>query len=192
MLRIEKRTASFGGNLNVRTGKHGDDDVIGVDVPVTMHVPAGRALANLLIGESADALLWRDNGHGELEPRYSGINAIGLSERIESVRVEVWPRGLDSDSIVLPAANLKSVRLSPLPGGVLELAFKLQSNPYGDEHAALVDCLNRDVEIALECKQFKAQAALALNSPTVPADAPLEVAVPDAPKRKRGQPQLDA
>ena len=164
MLKIEKRTAHFGANVNVRTEKHGDKDVIGCDVVVRVQVPAARELVNTLIGEGADAFLWRDTGHGILEPRYPNIRPAQLDEKIESARIEIWPRGLDDDSVLLPAANLKSVRVKPLPGAVIELSFTLQSNPDGEDYAALIDCLNRDVEIAIECKDFGAQKQLPLEA----------------------------
>jgi hypothetical protein len=196
MLRIEKRTATFGANLNVRTECHGDDKVLGIDVPVKLEVPRGRDLANLLIGENAEHLLWVEE-RGEMIPRYAGIKPIGLADKIESARVEIWPRGLDDDTLVLPDASLKSVKVKPVAGGRIELSFTLQATPEGDDYTKLVDCLNRDVELKLDCKGFRAQQRLALSQPdeaVTPAE-PAPVNGSDespAPRRRRRPAQLDA
>lgn len=180
MLRIERRTATFGGGMSTRTEKHGDEDVIACDLSVAMRLPGGRALANLLIGETAEHLLWTDNGGGVLDVRFSTIGPIALAEKIESVKVDIWPRGLKDGKVTFADANLARVKLKPLPGGVLELTFQLQARPEEDEFDQLADCLNRDVEVELFCKEFRSQAKLPLDT-KASEEAP--------PKRKRGPAQ---
>lgn len=182
MLRIEKRTASFAGALNGRQEKHGDENIDAADIRVTMALPRGRDLANTLIGEAAEHLLWQEVG-GALEPRYNTLGALPLVDRIEEAKVEIWPRGLDEGSLKLTDATLSRVKLRPLPGGVLELQFLLQVKPDAEGIAMLWDCKGRDVELKIDAKR--------IGSPVqkLPLDEPEQ---PKRGRRRGEQQQLDA
>ena len=162
MLTIAKKTMAVGSHINVRTEKHGDEDVIACDIGIMFMDQ--RELANTLLGDGAVDAFWRKTEHGLTEPRFPRMGAIALAEKIESCRVEIWPRGLDEDSIKFGDANLSRVRLTPQPGGVVKITTTLQCKPEGDDYTTLVDCLNRDVEIAIECKGFGAQQSLPLDN----------------------------
>lgn len=157
MLKIARRTAKIGPSINTRTERHGEDDVTALDIPLREITLAPAGLEELLPGAGARLF---DDKH---EPVFSRLKPFALREKIESARVTLW-MGLEPDELKFPDVRLSKIAITPQSGGGAMLQLTVQVTPNLDESIAqLLEQLNRQVEVEIECENYGSQGELVLE-----------------------------
>lgn len=147
MLQITGRPARLGEHANLRSERHGDSDVMAVDLPLVFALSEDELDA--LLGEGVhDA--WFVNGlDGKpAEPRVKGIEGIRLSAKLEGVAVTLT-LGLARQVCSLPDCTLAKVTLTPSIGGLTECKVSVQAHPSPANLAAISAHLNSEAEVDL-------------------------------------------
>lgn len=137
---LTQRPAQIGPSINVRTEKHGEENVPAVDIPVTDIFLDKEEFNGLMQDQDAhDAFFTEDRGK-QLEPRFQGIAAITLSDKFTGARVTIKRNGSDAENLVLKPAKIVKVKLEPQVGGLTLVSFTVQGNP--SDHTDVLALLN--------------------------------------------------
>lgn len=162
---LTQRPAQIGPSINVRTEKHGEENVPAVDIPVTDIFLDKDEFNGLMQDEDAhDAFFTEDRGK-QLEPRFQGIAAISLSDKFTGARVTIKRNGPDAENVVLKPAKISKVKLEPQVGGLTLVSFTVQGNP--SDHTDVLSLLNSKCRIQVIGASLEEKAP---DSPELPMD----------------------
>lgn len=146
-LNLADRLCKIGSSINVRTQKHGDEDVPACDIPIVGFLLEAAELDSLL-GKGAHKALYRDGkGGNAIEPRFEHVAELALDEKfVGTVSLDLANIELD-----LSAENvtLASIKLTPTTGGLTAMALQVQCTPSNDEIAQLAGSMNREVRASI-------------------------------------------
>jgi hypothetical protein len=137
---LTQRPAQIGPSINVRTEKHGEENVPAVDIPVTDIFLDKDEFNGLMQDEDAHDAFFTDERGKQLEPRFQGIAAITLSDKFTGARVTIKRNGSDAENLVLKPAKIAKVKLEPQVGGLTLVSFTVQGNP--SDHTDVLALLN--------------------------------------------------
>jgi hypothetical protein len=137
---LTQRPAQIGPSINVRTEKHGEENVPAVDIPVTDIFLDKDEFNGLMQDEDAHDAFFTDDRGKQLEPRFQGIAAISLSDKFTGARVTIKRNGSDAENLVLKPAKISKVKLEPQVGGLTLVSFTVQGNP--SDHTDVLALLN--------------------------------------------------
>ncbi|HLF10088.1 MAG TPA: hypothetical protein VJA26_02645 [Gammaproteobacteria bacterium] len=139
------RVCKLGGHINVRSEKHGEDNVPACDVSIT-GVLLDRDEVDALLGEGSHEALYVTNGKNTPpEPRFREFKPFALLHKFEKSRVALEIDGI-KDEVVFDDIKLARLRIEPKTGGLTALGFSVQCTPSSDIMAQLYDHLDREVK----------------------------------------------
>ena len=126
MFKIVAENTLMHKDINIRTERHGEDDVGAVDVYFKCHSDA--ATANFLMGgfaEEEPPNLWDDTENKDI--RYHGIaGTINSSASFDDCSVKF-------KNVVMKGVKVNAFKFSPIPGGKIELTLRVQFRPSDDQ-----------------------------------------------------------
>lgn len=172
VLTLARRVAKLGGHLNVRTEKHGDEDVPAVDFEITGLMLEADEL-NALCGDKVHKSLYRRGKADDAaalnqkaldEPIFATLfKPFGLLAKFEEASVDLV---LDADVLTFDEVKLKGITLDTQTGGLTACDITVQvSDIESDDLATLSRHLNRPIETELS---FGQRAAKSKKQPELP------------------------
>jgi hypothetical protein len=163
MFEIQQQPAKL-VHLNIRTEKHGEDDVRAVDLKFE------RVGANTLIDELVPGLraaLYQAPQQGNQADAFNGeLTALAFPQIKMPLSLEgEWPgyvasiaTGLDPDDALVLRSELKKQRVEAVQGGSAKHEFTLSTYPNDEEIGRLASALGHEVELTLEAPKPAASA----------------------------------
>lgn len=149
-------------HLNIRTEKHGEDDVRAVDMKFE------RVGANTLLDELVPGLrtaLYRGGQPGDQSDAFNGELTTLLFPQIEMpLKLEgEWPgyvasiaTGVDPDDALVLTSELKKQKVEAVQGGSAKHEFTLSAYPDDEDLVRLASALGRECELTLEAPKASA------------------------------------
>lgn len=123
---IIKGEIQIGGSINVRTEKHGEENVSAMDIPCAMLIKR-KELNSLMREESADALLFKSQNEGHYEPVFGGkIGPIPVLGKFKKSKVAL-KCGVNEQEITFDDCALSKLKIDPQIGGMTLLKFTIQA-----------------------------------------------------------------
>lgn len=123
---ILKGEIQIGGSINVRTEKHGDENVSAMDIPCAMLIKR-KELNQLMREEIADALLFKSQNEGHYEPVFGGkIGPIPVLGKFKKSKVAL-KCGVNEQEITFEDCVLSKLKIDPQIGGMTLLKFTVQA-----------------------------------------------------------------
>jgi hypothetical protein len=147
IMNLTKRPAQIGPSINTRTEKHGEEDVPGVDIPVSGLLLDKPELNALLQDPDAHDALYTDTRGKQLEPRFQTITPIGLLEKFVGAKVTITSFDGQTESLILKPAKIGKIRLEPQVGGLTQMSCTVQGNP--PDHADMLALLNAKCRVSI-------------------------------------------
>jgi hypothetical protein len=141
---VTKRPAQIGPSINTRTEKHGNENVPGVDIPVSAIFLTKEEINNLLQDEDAYDALYTDSRSKQLEPRFMTIEPIKLSDKFTGAKVTI---SVDEEGLVLKPAKISKISLAPQVGGLTLMSCTVQGTPA--DHTDVLALLNLKCRIQI-------------------------------------------
>jgi hypothetical protein len=175
-MHITARSAKIGNQIQSRSEQHGEESVTAIDIPLTDIMLDERELNALLCEPYAHAALFDHRRVASIiAPMFPRLKALAMTERLEDATV-VITHGLDRETLRLTPVRVTKIKLTPCVGGLTAMSCTVQSTPDLDVNVAhLLERLNSEVEIEIECGQFGAQAELPLvDEPEARADTEVQ------------------
>lgn len=166
MLTLKSRSAKLGSSINTRAEKHGDEDITAFDIPISGFMLTRDELEAVLQVPKGWHALFDEAPDTPPVPVFPNLKPMQLREKIENATVHLWI-GLERVMVKLTDVNLARIRLEPQLGGYTDMQFQIQCTPDLDAKwlGTLLARLNHDLEVAVECEGFGAQAGLDLRQP---------------------------
>ena len=143
-LTLSKRPAQIGSSINTRTEKHGEEDVPGIDVPVTDIFLDADELGIILQTPAAHDCLFMGQGGGPDEPRFRDLAPLTIEGKLENAKVVI---SVDEHQLLLKPAQVKSIKLEPQVGGLTRMSCTVQGNP--SANTDVLELLNAKCRIAI-------------------------------------------
>lgn len=178
MITLSSRACQLGSSVNLRTEKHGDDDVPAVDIPIGGIMLNSKDLNELMGLPTAHDTLF-DTVRGHKEPALPQVRDLVLREKVvgADVCIRIQSTG-PAKEITLRDCKLKSLTLAPLSGGATALALTVQTS--GDHVPATIGLLaahlnghiNVEITEGTSAETKPAQGELPVNS--LEEDPPIE------------------
>ncbi|SRR5579871_4409902 len=176
-LTVTNREAKLSGHGNLRTEKHGDADVLAVDISVVFGLYE-KELEKLLGVGSHNALYTRELTTGP-EPRFRTMKPLQIEDKIEKVDVTMR-LGLSRHEITFNDCKLGSITLTPETGGMTRCKLQIQAHPVDEQLGELSVHLNHEIEIDLKGGRIgKEDATPKADQSALPLDAPEPAAAAD-------------
>ena len=149
MLKIPNQPAKLGPSLNVRTEKHGDDNVTAVDIRLK-DVALTRAEFNTLLGDAHAFNRYFVDEKGFYKPADPQLKPRALEDSYEGATV-VMVLGMNDmgPKVELGDVKIKSITFEPIAGGVVNLSFMLQVVPTERQIGQLGNHVSREISIAV-------------------------------------------
>lgn len=143
-------------HMNLRTEKHGDDDVRAVDLKFE-RVGANTLLDELVPGLCA-ALYQRPQAGNQTDAFNGELTSLAFPQIEMPLRISgEWPgykasiaAGLDPDDALVLTSELKKQRVEAVQGGSAKHEFTLSTYPNNEEIGRLASALGHEVELTLE------------------------------------------
>lgn len=148
MLTITRRAARLGSSVNVRTEKHGDDDVPAIDVTVSGIMLEPEELNALLEDPKAYDALFRRDDQDFPQPTFPQLKPFSLESKFEGVLVQLHV-GPKPSIIELTDTKLNRVTLTPQPGGQTALSVQVQATPSEKVIGQVSTYMNHEVSVEL-------------------------------------------
>lgn len=155
MFEIQQQPAKL-VHLNIRTEKHGEDDVRAVDLKFE------RVGANTLLDEIAPGLrdaLYLAPSPGDQSDAFNGNRTVLAFPQLDQSMnvVGKWPgykasiaTGIDPDDALVLTSELKKQKVEAVQGGSAKHEFTLSAYPDDEELVRLASALGHEVELSLE------------------------------------------
>lgn len=169
MTALTQRSCMLGPSINIRTEKHGEEDVPACDIPLGGVMLELKELCALMNNPAAVGLFIKLEGRNE--PAIPQIENIVLKGKRIGATVKITVQTTGPDKVLtLEDCKLKSITLAPMSGGLTAMALKVQTA--GDHVPAVVGLLTAHLnghvvvelgDSTLEEKSSK-QAELPLNT----------------------------
>ncbi len=148
MLTITRRSAKISSSINVRTEKHGDEDVPACDVTVGAIMLEPEELNALLEDPKAHGALFVKDDAGFSSPAFPQFHAFTLVDKFEDALVHLHV-GMGPTLIELEHSKLARVSLSPQPGGMTAMSVQVQSTPPSEKIGQLSAYMNHEISIEI-------------------------------------------
>lgn len=146
-LQLAERPCKMGNAINVRSQKHGDEDVPACEIPIVNFL-LEEAELDALLGKGAYKALYREPKNGKaVEPRFEHVTELAIDEKfVGSVSLD-----LETIDLELTSENvtLASVKLTPQVGGLTAMSLNVQCTPSTDEIAQLAGSMNRAIRASI-------------------------------------------
>jgi len=150
MLTIDNRPCKIGNSINLRTERHGDEDVPACDIPLAGIMLQPDELNALLDDSRAHKALFTQAKNGKpAEPAFQKFKAFAMKDKFEGAAV-VLIVGLTETEIELGEVNLARIMLEPQVGGMTEVSLQVQAKPDSDDLAHLVQFMNHDANVTIQ------------------------------------------
>jgi hypothetical protein len=146
-LTLTKRPAQIGGSINTRTEKHGEENVPGIDIPITEVMLTKEELNALLQDPDAHDAFFTDERGDQLEPRFVLLSAFSIAGKFSGAKVTLAPPVGDGEALVLKPAKVSKMVLVPQVGGLTAMSCTIQGNP--PEHLDVIGLLNQKTRISI-------------------------------------------
>jgi hypothetical protein len=148
ILSLSKRPAQVGPSINTRTEKHGNDDVPGIDIPVSqIFLDKDELNALLQDVEGHDALYTEARGE-QLEPRFQTIQPLVLDDKFTGAKVSLEvTTGGEKTVLHLKPAKIAKIKLEPQVGGLTLMSCTVQGNP--QDHTDVLALLNQKCRLSI-------------------------------------------
>jgi virulence-associated protein VagC len=135
-LTLNKRPGKIGGNINVRTERHGDDEKPALDIPLSGIPLTPEEVGNLLGDATSYDSLFTSARSKFLEPRWLGVPYIPFAEKFKNAKVTINAGGA---KLVLKPATVQKIKLF-LVGDQVAMACTISASP--DEGVQVLEMLN--------------------------------------------------
>lgn len=189
-LSLTKRPAKVGKSVNTRTEMHGDDEVPGLDIPITGMLINDEELG-LVCDDPETHKRWYKNDRSlGVVPAFASVEVIPIGHKFENATVRMT--GTTIEAATFGNAKIKSIRLARQVGGLTMMSFTLQCNP--ENGIDVPKLLNAKISIGIKSAELEQDAD---DEPELPLDHSQDDAgesddeEEEAPKRGRGRPRKD-
>ncbi|MDR5813359.1 hypothetical protein QCE62_07100 [Caballeronia sp. LZ033] len=144
-------------HINIRTEKHGDESVTGVDLRFSLNT-TNDALAMFSSTLKSALYMKDDSPQGEIEPDASHLTmlknprmgAIKWDEKYDHARVVVHHGASGREDIVFGDAKVNKFVIEPKEGGTVVIGYRVQGNPTEAEIGKLTSVLNQEVQVTVD------------------------------------------
>lgn len=144
-LTLAKRAAQIGPSINTRTEKHGEEDVPGLDIPLSGIMLTREELCVVLQDEAAFDSLFTTSRGSQHEPRFQNIKALQMDSKLEDAKVTLV---LDDDApLIFKPAKISKITLEPQIGGLTAMSCTVQGNP--SDHLDVIGMLNSKCRVTI-------------------------------------------
>jgi len=178
MITLSARACQLGSSVNLRTEKHGEDNVPAVDIPIEGIMLSSEDLNELLGTPGAhDTLFSTVRGHQE--PALPQIKDLVLRDKVAGADVCIKIHGTGpAKKLQLKDCKIKGLTLAPLSGGATALSITVQTS--GDHVPATIGLLashlsgqiNVEISGGAIAEKKATQGELPINS--LEEDPPIE------------------
>lgn len=126
MTALTQRSCMLGPSINIRTEKHGEEDVPACDIPVGGIMLDIKELCALMNNPAAVALFLKIEGRNE--PAIPQIQNIVLKGKRIGAKVTITVQTTGPDKVLaLSDCKLKGLTLAPMSGGLTAMYLKIQT-----------------------------------------------------------------
>ena len=179
---IERRPCKIGPSINSRTERHGDDDVLAFDIPLSSIMLNAGELNEILNEPNASEILFDQRTDGLKEPLFKNLKAFQIEGKFEDSTLSLAV-GLKQELLEFTNVTLKSLKLEPKVGGLTELSLTVRCTPELDHQlTTLFAFMNHDAEVYLEIGE-------STEKPSKQPELPLDASESESPPKKRGRPR---
>ena len=160
MLNLTKRPGLIGPSINVRTEKHGEEDVPACDITIDGIMLESADLNALLDDPRAHERLFTKDLTGTVAPALPQFDALHFGEKFEEALVKLYV-GFGPTELTLKDVKVGKIRLIPKVGGLTECKLQIQATPEPELIGVLSGNTNGDccIEIAEAKVAKKAEKA---------------------------------
>lgn len=179
-LTLSKRAGQIGPSINTRTEKHGEEDVPGLDIPISGIFLDADELGVILQDSDAHKSLFTGTRSAAPEPRFNSLKPLQLDGKLTEAKVLIQ---VGDHQILLKPAKVKSITLEPQVGGMTAMSCTIQGNP--SANTDILELLNAKCRIAITGASMEEKDD---NEPELPlAHEPQQIPEdPPARGRKKG------
>jgi len=133
-------------NVNPRAEKHGEEDVLAVDLSVkaTFDVDDIKLLMPSVDMAALKKTFWDKDGHPFAE------HHLALVTELKEYRVTVSKPGNKNHLLFGETSTVKGFKIEFNHGTTVNLSFKIQCNCDGNSIGKLSECLNEDISVEIE------------------------------------------
>ena len=157
MLNLDRQTGQF-TNFNLRTEKHGPENVPGADLKIS------TTLSNDVLSEfhpTLKSMLFREPNPGEEDlvdkAGESGLTRLRFGNYVNSIR---WAQdivgaeftihyGTEKNNVDLTGTTIDSFKIEPMDGGSVVLSFRVKCNPTEVQVGKLSTLMGGQIEFTL-------------------------------------------
>lgn len=166
---LDSRPCTLGPSINLRTEKHGDDDVAACDIPLDGIMLQDAELNALLEDKHAHNALYEKRSGKPDRPLFPLIETLALSGKYEgNVALIFGPNQVDLE---LEGVTVSKIRLKRLEGGLTQMSCSISCSEntesfIGKLTGRMNGNLNVELDIGepIEAKAKSAQADLPINT----------------------------
>lgn len=154
-LNLTKRQAKVGPSINTRTQRHGEEDVPGVDIPISGILLTPAELNTMLEDPSAHEHLFAkaDADGAHIRPRWPVIGRFPIDRKFKDAKATIK---VDDIDCVMKPCKLDKIALELQEGGLTAMSCTVKGVP--PEHLDVLGLLNRKCSIAIAGAQLDKKA----------------------------------
>lgn len=154
-LTLSKRPGQLGPSINTRTEKHGEEDVPGIDIPVSAIYLNAEELGIVLEDPDAQECFYVGlTGKAAPEPRFMYARPLQLEGKLTEAKVQI---SVGDHQVLLKPAKIKSISLEFRVGGLTEMSCVVQGNP--SANTDVLELLNARCKISISGAVRQAEKA---------------------------------
>lgn len=182
-LTLSKRAGQIGPSINTRTEKHGEEDVPGLDIPVSGVFLDADELGIILEDADAHKSFFTGTKSAAPEPRFENLAPLKLEGKLEGAKVVIQ---VGEHSLVLKPAKVKSITLEPQVGGMTLMSATIQGNP--SANTDILELLNAKCRIAITGATREEKPE---NEPELPLGHDIQESEEEPTSRKKSRVRKD-
>lgn len=176
-LTLSKRAGQIGPSINTRTEKHGEEDVPGLDIPVTGIFLDAEELGVLLQDPEAHTCLFTKSRSVADEPRFDSLAPLKIDGKFTDAKVLIT---VGEHQVHFKPAKVKSIELEPQVGGMTMMSCTIQGNP--SSNTDVLELLNAKCRIQITGGEMETKND---DQPELPMGHDTQVSPPEKPTRGR-------
>lgn len=162
-LSLTKRPAKIGKSINTRTEMHGEEEVPGLDIPMTGILINAEELALLTDCATAHEGLYIQDAALGVVPRIASLEPLHIGHKFENASVRITGSSIENETFA--NCKIKSIKLEPQTGGLTLVSFTLQVNP--ENGMDVPKLLNAKISIAIKAAELETDSD---DQPDLPLD----------------------
>lgn len=143
-------------HVNIRTEKHGDQDVTAMDMDFR-YTSSNLTLA-MLSPTLKSSLYTKDDSNGEIDPdaehltvlKNPKMGPIKWDEKYENARFIVHIGASGKEDVVIRDAVVSKFVIEPKEGGTVVYGYQVRCNPTDKDIAKIAGLLNQEVYVTLD------------------------------------------